>query len=137
MKKLNKKLNKMYQKSKKKPHNKSGLCFLSMQVLFCLDAKTLAEEIESMMAISFSGTAYHIESLCKVCEVSYHEDDQIVEFDICFAAPKYEDCIKACSDLMGCGCFPEKSECIFERNPRSEKLVSQLWHEQHDKKTAK
>ena len=129
MKKRNKKLNKSSFKISK--HN--NLYFLSMQVFFCLDDKTLAEEIESMMAISYSGTAYHIDSICKVCEVAYHEDDKIVEFDIAFAAPKYEDCIKACSDLMGCGCFPINAECTFIPNKRSEKLISLLWHEKHDK----
>ncbi len=129
----NKEVNKIYSKF----NNKSGLCFLSMQVLFCLSEKTLAEEIESMMSITFLGTSHQNKSICKVCEVTYHEDDQIVEFDICIAAPKYEDCIKACSDLMIGGYIPENAECIFERNQRSEKLISQLWHEHYDKKVDK
>ena len=133
MKKFNKQINKI----SSKPNNKSGLCFLSMQVLFCLSEKTLAEEIESMMSIAFHGTSYQIKSICKVCEVTYHEDDQIVEFDICFAAPKYENCIKACSDLMIGGYIPENAECIFERNQRSEKLIFQLWHEYYNKKADK
>lgn len=133
MKKFDKQINKICSK----PNNKSGLCFLSMQVIFCLSDKTLAEEIESMMAITFHGTSCQTKSICKMCEVTYHEDDQIVEFDICFAAPKYENCINACSDLMICGYIPENAECIFERNQRSEKLIFQLWHEYYDKKADK
>lgn len=133
MKNTNKEVNKIYSKF----NNKSGLCFLSMQVLFCLNDKTLAEEIESMMSITFLGTSHQNKSICKVCEVTYHEDDQIVEFDICIAAPKHEDCIKTCSYLMRCGCIPKNAECIFEDNQRSEKLISQLWHEHYDKKVAK
>lgn len=50
--KNNKEVNKIYSTF----NNKSGLCFLSMQVLFCLSEKTLAEEIESMMSIIFPET---------------------------------------------------------------------------------
>lgn len=129
----------MIQKNQvKKITRKQGLYFLSMQVIWTLpDNKTLAEEIANMMAITYSETVYHTESICKVCEVVYHEDDQIIEFDICFTAPKYADCIKACSDLMDCNLFPKDAECIFERNQRSEQLLSQLWREQYNKKIDK
>lgn len=114
---------------------KQDLCFLSMQVIWTLpDDKTLAEEIESMMAITYSGTAYHIETICTACEIIYHADDQIIEFELCFVSPKYQDCIKACSDLMNCGCFPAEAECLFERNQRNEKFAAQIWHESNDRK---
>ena len=126
----------MHQKHKEeKVTKKQDLYFLSMQVIWTLpDDKTLTDEIESMMAITYSGTAYHIETICTACEIVYHADDQIIEFDLCFVSPKYQDCIKACADLMNCGCFPSKAECIFERNPRSEKFAAQIWHESNDGK---
>ncbi len=119
----------------KKSTMKQELCFLSMQVIWTLpDEKTLAEEIESMMAITYSGTAYHIETICTTCEIIYHADDQIIEFELCFVSPKYQDCIKACADLMNCGCFPAEAECLFEHNQRNEKFAAQIWHESNDRK---
>lgn len=51
---------------------RKDLSFLSMQVLWTLsDDKTLAEEIEKMMSITFSGIAYNIETICKACEIIY------------------------------------------------------------------
>ena len=119
----------MHQKHKEeKVTKKQELRFLSMQVIWTLpDDKTLAEEIESMMAITYSGTAYHIETICTACEIIYQADDQIIEFE-------YQDCIKACADLMNCGCFPSEAECLFECNPRSEKFAAQIWHESNDRK---
>lgn len=106
-----------------------------MQVIWSLpEDTTLAEEIEKMMSITYSGTAYHIETICTTCEIVYHADDQIIEFELCFVSPKYQDCIKACADLMNCGCFPNEAECLFERNLRNEKFAAQIWHESNDRK---
>lgn len=106
-----------------------------MQVIWSLpEDTTLAEEIEKMMSITFSGIAYNIETICKACEIIYHADDEIIEFELCFVSPKYQDCIKACADLMNCGCFPNEAECLFERNLRNEKFAAQIWHESNDRK---
>lgn len=114
---------------------KKELSFLSIQVIWSLpEDTTLAEEIEKMMSITYSGTAYHIETICTTCEIVYHADDQIIEFELCFVSPKYQDCIKACADLMNCGCFPNEAECLFERNLRNEKFAAQIWHESNDRK---
>lgn len=135
MNKITKKLAKMYRNHKNDTQQKQlGLSVLSMQVFFCLDEKTLYEEIENIIGICCSGTAYQINIVCKLCAVSYHEDDQIVEFDIAFAAPEYKDCIKACSDLLSCGSFPYAAECTFTPNKRNEKLVAQIWHKLHQEK---
>ena len=113
---------------------KKDLSFLSMQVIWSLpEDTTLAEEIEKMMSITFSGIAYNIETICKTCEIIYHADDEIIEFELCFVSPKYQDCIKACADLMNCGCFPNEAECLFERNLRNEKFAAQIWHESNDR----
>lgn len=51
---------------------KKDLSFLSMQVIWSLpEDTTLAEEIEKMMSITFSGIAYNIETICKTCEIIY------------------------------------------------------------------
>ena len=64
---------------------KKELSFLSMQVIWSLpEDTTLSEEIEKMMSITFSGIAYNIETICKACEIIYHADDEIIEFDLCF-----------------------------------------------------
>ena len=130
MKQLNPKLRNVYVKSKfKNPYN---LCFLSMQVLYCLDKHTLAEEIKNMYdlcsAIAFSNPGCSM----KICEIIYHEDDQIVEFDITFAAKAKELCSKVCLELLNHNAFPKAAEFSFEANPRSEKLLTQIWREDHE-----
>ena len=135
MKKTNFKLTKLSKKIKEQPTSKTqSLHFLSMQVIFSLHEKTLAEEIENLSAIIYSATAYQIDASCKICEVIYHEDDQIVEFDITFAAPKQDACIKACSDLITCCSFPTYAELAYIQNPRSAKLIAQIWREEHNQK---
>ena len=114
---------------------KKELSFLSMQVIWSLpEDTTLSEEIEKMMSITFSGIAYNIETICKACEIIYHADDEIIEFDLCFVSPRYQNCIKACGDLMNCCAFPENAGCLFERNLRNEKFAAQIWHESNDRK---
>lgn len=62
---------------------KKDLSFLCMQVIWSLpEDTTLAEEIEKMMAITFTGITYNIETICKACEIIYHADDEIIEFDL-------------------------------------------------------
>lgn len=135
MKKTNSKLINLPKKIKQQnSRNHQGLHFLSMQVLFSLLDKTLAEEIENLTAIIYSATAYQIDASCKICEEIYHEDDQIVEFDIAFAAPKQDACIKACSDLIACCSFPTYAELAYIKNPRSEKLIAQIWRDEHNQK---
>ncbi len=73
-------------------------------------------------------------TICKACEIIYHADDEIIEFDLCFVSPRYQNCIKACGDLMNCCAFPENAECLFERNLRNEKFAAQIWHESNDRK---
>ena len=135
MKKTNLKHPKLSEKIKEQPTSKTqSLHFLSMQVLFSLHEKTLSEEIENLTAIIYSATAYQIDASCKICEIIYHEDDQIVEFDIAFAAPKQDACIKACSDLITCCSFPTYAELAYIQNPRSAKLIAQIWREEHNQK---
>ena len=135
MKKTNFKLTKLSKKIKEQATSKTqSLHFLSMQVIFSLHEKTLSEEIENLTAIIYSATAYQIDASCKICEIIYHEDDQIVEFDIAFAAPKQDACIKACSDLVTCCSFPSYAELAYIKNPRSEKLIAQIWREEHNQK---
>lgn len=135
MKKTNSKHTTIAKKIKEQTTSKTqSLHFLSMQVLFSLHDKTLAEEIENLTAIIYSATAYQIDASCKICEIIYHEDDQIVEFDIAFAAPKQDACIKACSDLITCCSFPSYAELAYIKNPRSEKLIAQIWREEHNQK---
>lgn len=135
MKKNNFNLTKLSKKIKEQPTSKTqSLHFLSMQVLFSLHEKTLSEEIENLTAIIYSATAYQIDASCKICEIIYHEDDQIVEFDIAFAASKQDACIKACSDLVTCCSFPSYAELAYIKNPRSEKLIAQIWREEHNQK---
>lgn len=135
MKKTNSKHTTIAKKIKEQTNSKTqSLHFLSMQVLFSLHDKTFAEEIENLTAIIYSATAYQIDASCKICEIIYHEDDQIVEFDIAFAAPKQDACIKACSDLITCCSFPSYAELAYIKNPRSEKLIAQIWREEHNQK---
>ena len=130
MKQLNSKLRKAYSKSKfKNPYN---LCFLSMQVLYCLDKHTLAEEIKNMYDLCSAITSSNPGCSMKICEIIYHEDDQIVEFDITFAAKAKELCSKACLDLLNHNAFPKAAECTFEANSRSEKLLTQIWRDDHE-----
>ena len=130
MKQLNSKLRKAYSKSKvKNPYN---LCFLSMQVLYYLDKHTLAEEISNMYDLCSAITSSNPGCSMKICEIIYHEDDQIVEFDITFAAKAKELCSKACLDLLNHYAFPKAAECTFEANSRSEKLLTQIWREDHE-----
>ena len=130
MKQLKLNLRNAYNKSKvKNPYN---LCFLSMQVLYCLDKHTLAEEIKNMYDLCSAITSSNPSYSMKICEIIYHEDDQIVEFDITFAAKAKELCSKACLELLNHNAFPKAAECTFEANPRSEKLLTQIWRENHE-----
>lgn len=130
MKQLNSKLRNAYNKSKvKNPYN---LCFLSMQAIYCLDKLSLAEEINNMYEICSAVVSSNPNISMKICEIIYHEDDQIIEFDITFAAKAKELCSKACLDLLNHNAFPKAAECTFEANPRSEKLLTQIWREDHE-----
>lgn len=130
MKQLNSKLRNTYTKIKvKNPYN---LCFLSMQALYCLDRHTLAEEINNIYTICSVVASDNPNVSMKLCEIIYHEDDQIIEFDITFAAKAKELCSKACLDLLNHYTFPKAAECIFEANSRSEKLLTQIWRDDHE-----
>ena len=68
----------------------------------------------------------------KICEIIYHEDNQIIEFDITFAAKAKELCSKACLELLNHKAFPKAAECTFEANFRSEKLLTQILRDDHE-----
>ena len=130
MKQLNSKLRNAYNKRKvKNPYN---LCFLSMQVIYCLDKLSLAEEIKNMYDLCSAIASSNPGCSMKICEIIYHEDDQIVEFDITFAAKAKELCSNACLELLNHNAFPKTAECTFEATSRSEKLLTQIWREEHE-----
>lgn len=109
MKQLNSKLHNAYSKSKvKNPYN---LCFLSVQPIYCLDKLNLAEEIKNMYDLCSTIASSNPNISMKLCEIIYHEDDQIIEFDITFAAKAKELCSKAYLDLLNYYAFPKAAEC--------------------------
>lgn len=130
MQQLNSKLGKAYAKIKvKNPYN---LYFLSVQPIYCLDKLSLTEEIKNMYDLCSAIASSNPGCSMKICEIIYHEDDQIVEFDITFAAKAKESCSKACSELLNHNAFPKAAECTFEVNSRSEKLLTQIWRDDHE-----
>lgn len=118
--------------SKSKVKNPYNLCFLSVQPIYCLDKLSLTEEISNMYEICSAVASSNPNIAMKICEIIYHEDNQIIEFDITFAAKAKELCSKACLELLNHKAFPKAAECTFEANFRSEKLLTQILRDDHE-----
>lgn len=103
-----------------------------MQPIYYLDNLSLAEEIKNMYDLCSTIASSNPKISMKLCEIIYHEDDQIIEFDITFAAKAIESCSKACLDLLNHYAFSKAAECTFEANSRSEKLLMQIWRDEHE-----
>lgn len=132
MRNITKKIQKAAKEHKKNISNENKLVYFPLQVIYSLpDNKMLGEEINFISAICLSATAYHHDVSIKVCELTYHADDRILELDIAFAAPSLDSCIKACTDLLNCPTFPSAAECFFQPNKRSQNLIIHIWRDEH------
>lgn len=128
MRNVTKKIQKAAKKHKKNINNENKIVYFPLQIIYSLpDNKMLGEEIDFISAISPS---QHQASI-KVCEVVYHADDRIIELDIAFAAPSLDICVQACTDLLTESTILSAAECFFQPNTRSQKLINQIWHDEH------